>query len=228
MTGFAERLQDVRRRIATAAERVGRDPGDVLLVGVAKTVPVAAVIEAAAAGMDDVGENRAQELVVKARELGDRVRWHFIGRLQTNKVRHVVGTAALIHSVDSAHLAEAIAKRARVMKIDQEVLVEVNLSGEGSKSGIHPDHAIELARDADARTGITVRGLMTIPAFPEDPEDSRPAYGSLVRLSSELQESLPGARHLSMGMTRDFEVAVEEGATIVRVGEALFGPRAQP
>ena len=227
MTGLVERVADVRARIASAAERAGRAPKDVLLVGVSKTFSAAAVLAAADAGITDFGENRAQELAGKERDVGDRARWHFVGSLQTNKVRHVVGTAVLIHSVDGFHLAETIARRAATAGIEQQVLVEVNLSGEASKSGVSLEEAGALALEADALEGISVRGLMAIPAFPADPEDSRGAYRSLARMSSRLQEDLPEARHLSMGMTRDFEVAVEEGATIVRVGEALFGLRAK-
>lgn len=225
MDDIAGRVARVRSRVAAAAERAGRRGDDVLIVAVSKTFPAAAVVAAADAGITDVGENRAQELVAKARDVGDRVRWHFVGRLQTNKVRHVVGIASLIHSLDGAQLAEAIGRRAQARGIVQDVLVEVNVSSESSKTGVPLDAALEVARTSDAVEGVRVLGLMTIPSWPEDPEDSRDAYRSLARTSAHLRRDLPDARHLSMGMTRDFEVAIEEGATIVRVGEALFGER---
>ena len=225
MSDIAARVEAVRRRIGAATGRARRREQDVTLVAVAKTFPASAIRAAAAAGVTDFGENRAQELIDKAPDVGAGVTWHFVGRLQTNKVRHVVGLAALIQSVDSMHLAEAIARRALRLGREQHVLVEVNLSGEASKSGVSPQEALPLARRVDALGGVSVRGLMAIPALPEDPEDARPAYRSLARLGGELRGELPNAVHLSMGMTRDFEVAVEEGATFVRVGEAIFGPR---
>ncbi|MDQ4143897.1 MAG: YggS family pyridoxal phosphate-dependent enzyme [Actinomycetota bacterium] len=224
-SSLRHRLDVVQQRIADAAQRAGRDATEVILVGVTKTFPLDVVVQGVKAGMTDLGENRAQELSSKAREVGAEVRWHFIGRLQTNKVRLVVGPASLVHSVDSLRLAEAIGRRAIKMGRAQEVLIEVNVSGESSKSGVAPEEAVALATHAARVDGVLVRGLMTIPALPDDPDESRPAYRSLAALGSELQKALPKATHLSMGMTRDFEVAVEEGATIVRVGEAIFGPR---
>ena len=228
MSGLGERLAEVRARIENAAERSGRSAADVLLVAVTKTFPASVVREAIAAGITDVGENRAQELVAKAQLIGDAVGWHFIGSLQKNKVRHVVGLARLIHSLDDLALAEAIGRRATAAGIEQEVLVEVNLSGESSKSGVALAEAVALAKQAEEVEGVAVRGLMAIPAFPEQPEDSRAAYRTMAEAGRELQATLPAASELSIGMTRDFEVAVEEGATIVRVGEALFGPRPKP
>jgi PLP dependent protein len=222
---MAERVDRVLERVSTAAARSGRPESDITVVAVSKTFPAAAITEGAAAGLTDFGENRAQELAEKRRNLGDAVNWHFVGRLQKNKVRSVTGTVRLIHSVDDERLAEAIARRAREMGVEQEVLVEVNLSGESSKSGVDPDDAVALAARVDGLDGAAVKGLMTIPAFPEEPESSRPAYRSLASLAAELAAAVPAAVELSMGMTRDFEVAIEEGATIVRIGEAIFGPR---
>ena len=227
MSDMAARIGDVRARISEAAERAGRAPAGVMLVAVSKTFPAAAVVTAARAGIEHVGENRAQEMVAKAELVNEPVTWHFVGRLQTNKVRHVVGLASLIHSVDGVELAEAIGRRATGRGIEQDVLVEVNLSGESTKTGVGPDDAIDVARRVAAIEGVTVRGLMTIPPWPEGPEDSRDVYKRLAAMSSELRRHVPAALHLSMGMTRDFEVAVEEGATIVRVGEAIFGSRAR-
>ena len=225
MSDIAARVDAVRRRMGAAAHRAGRSEQDVTLVAVSKTFPASAIRAAAAAGVTDFGENRAQELIDKAPDVGAEVRWHFVGRLQTNKVRRVVGIAWLIQSVDSMHLAEAISRRALLAGTPLDVLIEVNLSGETTKTGVAAADALAIAARVDALEGVSVRGLMTIPALPDDPEDARPAYAALARLGAVLREEVPAAVHLSMGMTRDFEVAVEEGATIVRVREAIFGPR---
>jgi PLP dependent protein len=220
-----DRFEDVTARIRGAATRAGRGPDDITLVAVSKTFPAHVLEEALDAGVVVLGENRAQELKEKAAVLGSRPQWHFIGHLQTNKVRQVVGTAVLIHSVDRVGLADAISRRAEVLGITQDVLIEVNVSGEASKHGVEPQRAIPLAHEVQAFTNVRVRGLMTIPPYPDKAEDSRPFYEDMAHLSARLRSELPGADVLSMGMTRDFEVAVEEGATIVRVGEAIFGPR---
>ena len=222
-----QRLAAVRARIHDACHRVERDPSEVTLIAVAKTFPVDRVIAALDAGAIDIGENRAQELKEKALVVGDRARWHFIGPLQTNKVRLVVGVASLIHSVDRFGLGEAIARRARVLGIEQEVLVEVNVGGEATKTGVEPQRVVSLARELDALEGIRVAGLMTIPPRTAAPEGARPYLRELAELGQLVGQEVPGARHLSMGMSGDLEVAVEEGATLVRVGEALFGPRSR-
>lgn len=220
-----ERLDAVRERIAAACTRTGRDPDAVTLVAVTKTFGAHVVLEAADHGITDVGENRAQELREKAVVVGDRVRWHFIGPLQTNKAKHVVGLAELIHSVDRPALATEIDRRARARGLVQDVLVEVNVAREAAKQGCDPAVAIALARDIDALENVRVRGLMAMAPFTAHPKASRPYFEELRSLRDLLVEEVPGAAHLSMGMTRDFEVAVEEGATIVRVGEAIFGAR---
>ena len=222
---LASRLSDVRRTIAAAAERSGRDAGSVRLIAVSKTFSVHVLEEAVGAGVFDLGESRAQELRDKALALGPEVRWHFIGPLQTNKVRYVVGVAEMIHSLDRIGLAQAISGRAASRGKVQEVLIEVNLAGEEAKSGVEPARALALAEETDALDGVRVRGLMTMPPFTNDPEEARPYFKALRELSWDLVERLPGAGELSMGMTRDFEVAIEEGATMVRVGEGIFGPR---
>jgi pyridoxal phosphate enzyme (YggS family) len=218
-------LERTRGRIARAAERSGRPPEDVRLVAISKTFPVHVVQEAIDAGIEDIGENRAQELRDKVAILGERVRWHFVGHLQTNKVRNVIGGIVLLHSVDRYGLAEAVARRARSLGIEQDVLLEVNIAGEPSKHGVEPEAAISLASEVAALQGVRVCGLMTMPPITDDPGDSRPYFRDLAVLRDELVRSLPEATELSMGMTRDFEVGVEEGATLVRVGEAIFGPR---
>lgn len=220
-----DRWAEVVTRVERAAERSGRDPADVVVIAVAKTFPADAVAEAIAAGATDIGENRAQELRDKMAVLGDRARWHFVGPLQTNKVRTLAGRVALVHSVDRFGLGEAIARRAAGIGTTQDVLIEVNLGGESSKAGVEPPRAVALAAEVDSLDGIAVRGLMAIPPSAPDPEQTRTYFKELAALRDEVVEGVPTATGLSMGMTRDFEVAIEEGATWVRVGEAIFGPR---
>jgi hypothetical protein len=221
----AENLAGVRRAIEAAARRADRAPGDVTLVAVTKTWPADVALEAIDAGATDLGENRAQEFRDKVMLLGDKARWHFIGHLQTNKVRHIVGSCALIHSVDRPGLAESIARRAAAAGAEQDVLIEVNVAGDPNKHGVEPARAVALALEVQALEGVRVRGLMTMPPYAEDPELSRPHFKDLAALSAQLVAELPGAGALSMGMSHDFEVAIEVGATIVRVGTAIFGPR---
>jgi pyridoxal phosphate enzyme (YggS family) len=218
-------LAEVRARVARAAARTGRSDEDVRIVAVSKTWPAEVVAEALDAGATDLGENRAQELKAKAAVLSGRARWHFVGHLQTNKVRHVVGVAVLVHSVDRIGVAEAIARRASALGISQDVLVEVNVSGEATKQGVEPARAAALVEQVAALEGVRVLGLMTMPPWPEHPEDARPYYRDLAALREDVTRRVPEARELSMGMTRDFEVAIEEGATLVRIGEAIFGAR---
>lgn len=221
----AEQLGEVTRRIRAAAERAGRAGATVSLVAVSKTFDAAAVRAAWAAGQVDFGESRAQELKVKAREVGPGVRWHFVGRLQRNKVKDVVGLASLIHAVDRFELAEAVAERARRQDRVQPVLVQVNVGEDPDKGGCAVDETLDLLARVRTLPGVACRGLMTIPPLGPDP---RPMYRRLRALRDEAHERFPEVVHLSMGMTGDYEVAVEEGATIVRVGEAVFGPRPDP
>lgn len=222
-----ERVTAVRSEIADACGRVGRDAAEVTLVAVAKTFPVDRVVAVLDAGVADIGENRAQELKEKAAVAGDRAVWHFIGPLQTNKVRQVVGVAALIHSVDRYGLGEAIARRARSIGVIQDVLVEVNVAGESSKAGVEPQRAIALARELSDLEGVRVKGLMAIPPQVTDPEDARPYFKELSALGAQLSDEMDAADHLSMGMSGDYSIAIEEGATVVRVGRAIFGPRSR-
>lgn len=221
---IASNIAAVRARIEAATARRGPGP-DVVLVGVGKLQPVSALREAAAAGLLDLGENYAQELRDKRRELADLpIRWHFIGPVQTNKVKYVVGSA-LVHTVDRPELVAALDARADREGIDQDVLVQVNVAGEAAKHGVAPaDLPALLERFADCRR-LRCRGLMLIPPL-LDPEATRPHFAALRRLRDEI---VPPARVdlgiLSMGMSGDFEVAIEEGATHVRVGTALFGAR---
>lgn len=222
---IAQRYADVAARVAEAARRSGRDARDVTLVAVSKTWPAHVLEDAVRAGVEVFGENRAQELREKVTAVGGRVRWHFVGPLQSNKVRHVVGVAELVHSVDRYGLAEAIARRALASGVVQDVLIEVNAAGEATKHGVEPAAAPRLAEEVAALDGIAVRGLMTIPPRSDDPDGTRPYFRDLAALRDLVAKTVPGATELSMGMSADFEPAIEEGATIVRVGEAIFGPR---
>lgn len=224
------RLDDVFRRIREACERAGRDPEDVQLVAVSKTHPVEMIRAAADAGCRVFGENYAQELRDKSRELGDAasIEWHFVGSIQRNKVKYLVGTAALLHAVDSEKVLMEVEKRAARQELDQQVLVEVNLASEVSKAGIDEEGLNALLMKFGSTPHVRCVGLMTMPPFWDDPERVRPYFRRLRALRDELGgKGYPNVEliHLSMGMTGDFEAAVEEGATIVRVGTAIFGPR---
>lgn len=218
------RLTAVTRRIAAAAARVGRAPSSVTLVAVSKGFDADAICAARDAGQVDFGENKVQELKAKASAVAS-VRWHFIGRLQRNKVRDVVGVASLIHSVDRLELAEELAKRARTTSRVQRVLVQVNAGDDPAKAGCSVAEAPAFVDSVRGMEGLACEGLMTIPALDADP---RPAFARLRHLRDDLRSDFPEVQHLSMGMTNDFEVAVEEGATIVRIGEAIFGQRPNP
>ena len=213
-------LERVRERIARAAERAGRSADDVLLVGVSKTVDIGRIREAIAAGLGALGENRVQEAQRKVAEIGRPVAWHLVGHLQTNKVKDALDLFDVIHAVDRIELARELDRRARAQGRTVDVLIQVNVGAEPSKGGWPPD-AVGVALEAAARLeGLKLRGLMTIPPPVERPEEAR-GWFRLLRALAE-RHSLP---ELSMGMSGDFEVAVEEGATMVRVGTAIFGPR---
>ncbi len=221
----ADRLEAVRLRIAEACRRAGRSLEDVTLVAVTKGFPPEAVREATAAGLTHFGENRVQEAQDKLPQLADlspRPTWHMVGHLQTNKVKTALSLFDIIQSVDSLHLAEAISRRAP-QSARVPVLLEVNVAGEAAKYGFAPDELPAQTEAIRSLSGIEVRGLMTVAPLADDPENVRPVFRELRRLNESL-----GLRDLSMGMTADFEVAVEEGATIVRVGRAVFGERIQP
>lgn len=226
----AERLGAIRERIARAARRVGRDPAGVRLVVVSKGVPIGPMKAAREAGARMFGESRLQEADEKMAAMGrcEEVEWHFIGRLQRRKVKSVVGRFALIHSVDSLALAEEINQRAGAAGLDQAVLVEVNIGLEASKGGFAPAAVAAAVREMDRMPHLLVRGLMAIPPQAADPELSRPHFrelGHLGRSIGGLGLTRVRMDELSMGMSSDFEVAVEEGATFVRVGTAIFGAR---
>jgi pyridoxal phosphate enzyme (YggS family) len=220
MTDIRGNLERVRERVAKAAERAGRHPSDVLLIGVSKTVEVARIRQAIEAGVAALGENRVQEAKEKVAEIGRPVPWHLIGHLQTNKVRDALELFDVIHSLDRLELAKEIDKRARGRNRTVDALVEVNLAGEASKGGVSPDGLGALLEAVAAMPSVKVRGLMAIPPEAKEPDDSRVWFRALKKLGERY-----GFRELSMGMSGDFEVAIEEGATMVRVGTAIFGPR---
>ncbi len=219
---LAERLADVQERIASACRRAGRRPEGVRLVAVSKTKPVDLLLEGIQAGVAILGESYIQEAQPKIETIGHPVEWHFIGRLQSNKAKFAVRIFDLIHSVDSLKLAQEINKRAADIDRRQPVLISVNLGGEESKSGLTADQTPELAARIMEMPNLELRGLMTVPPPADEPEDSRPYFAALRELKEKIGQPLT---ELSMGMSGDYEVAVEEGATLVRIGTAIFGPR---
>ncbi len=223
---LADRVAEIRRRIAAAAARAGREAAAVQVVAVTKKVPPELIQLAMACGLQICGENRVQELLAKM-PLFPSIRWHLIGSLQTNKVRQVVGQVELIHSLDRLELARALHKEGMARQREIPVLVQVNISGELSKRGFPPADVVPFLRGIEGST-IRVEGLMTMAPLVDDPEQARPLFREL----RVLAEGIAGMalfnstmRHLSMGMTGDFEVAVEEGATLVRIGTGIFGER---
>lgn len=220
----ADGLATVRRRIEAACEDGGRDPSSVHLVAVSKVHPAERIREAYEAGQRDFGENYVQEMRSKAEALSDLpdLRFRLIGHLQRNKAKDAVAVASAVETVDSVRLAEALARRAEAAQRRLEVLLQVNVGGEAHKAGCEPDHLDELVRAARRLSALELRGLMTVPPWSDDPERSRPFFARLRELAAA-----HGLPELSMGMTHDLEVAVAEGATIVRVGTAIFGPRPQ-
>jgi len=225
MNAFAERLARVADRIAAAAARSGRPPEAVTLVAVSKTVPVDGIREALEAGVRILGENRVQEAREKIALLPGAAAWHLLGHLQTNKAKLAVQLFDCIHSLDSVRLAEELARHAAAAGKRQRCLIEVNVGEEAQKSGASPAE-VRLILEAGRRLPhLAIEGLMAIPPFLEDPEAVRPYFRRLRLLRDRLREEGHPLEALSMGMSGDFEVAVEEGATLVRVGTALFGAR---
>ena len=225
---IAERLGQVLAEIRAAALKAGREPDAVRLVAVSKTRPAGDVRACHLAGQTIFGENYVQELSAKAAELAEPVEWHFIGHLQSNKVKYIAGLVTMIHSVDRLSLAEEIDRQWGRLGRSCDVLIQVNVSGESTKSGTTAEAALELVRAIAGLPNLRVKGLMTMPPFFDDPEAARPYFAELRRLAETIeQENIPGVqmRELSMGMSGDFEAAIQEGATLVRVGTAIFGER---
>jgi len=228
MPTIADHLAAVHARIRQAAERAGRDPAAVRLVAVSKTRPAGDIELAAQAGQRLFGENYVQELVAKAAAVQQPVEWHYIGHLQSNKVRQLAGLITMIHSVDRLSLAEEISRQWGRLGSSCDVLVQVNVAQEASKSGTSTEEALALVSQVAALPHLRVRGLMAMPPFFDDPEAARPYFRQLRQLAETIRSAaLPGVTldELSMGMSGDFEVAIEEGATLVRVGTAIFGQR---
>ena len=226
---IAARVHLVLSRIRAAADRVGRDPGGIRLVAATKTVTVDRIREGIDAGLSILGENRVQEAVPKIAALAQApVRWHFIGQLQRRKVRSVIGLFEVIHSVDSLELAQEIDRRAGEVGCHQSVLIEVNIGNEPTKAGFSPDDVVQAVTTMAEISHIGIRGLMTIPPQTDHPDSARPHFRKLNELAQQIAAcGIPSVRmdELSMGMSNDLEAAIAEGATIVRVGSAIFGPR---
>ena len=223
-----ENLEHVKERMADALRRAGRPAQDAGLIAVSKTKPTEMLMEAYEAGVRDFGENRVQELVDKYEQLPKDIRWHMIGHLQRNKVKYLIGRTALIHSVDSLRLAEEISKEAVRQGKDADILIEVNAAGEESKFGVSPQDAAELVEKAARLPGIHIKGLMTVAPLVNDPEENRKYFRALRELSVDIaNKNVDNVSMgvLSMGMTNDYETALEEGATLVRVGTGIFGMR---
>ena len=223
-----ENLANVRENIKKACERAGRDPEEVTLISVSKTKPISMLEEAYAADCRDFGENKVQEIMDKYPQLPEDIRWHMIGHLQRNKVKYIIDKVSLIHSVDSLRLAQEISSQAVKKQVDIDILLEVNIAGEESKFGIAREEAIQLAEEAATLPHIHIKGLMTIAPFVSNPEDNREYFRQIRELSVDIgQKNIDNVTMsvLSMGMTGDYTVAIEEGATMIRVGTGIFGER---
>lgn len=222
---------EIKDKIKQAALRSGRLPEDILLLAVTKTIDTDRIQEAVEAGLTSLGENKVQEILNKYETMGENVKWHLIGHLQTNKVKYIIDKVELIHSVESLKLAEEIEKRAAAKNIIMPILIEVNIAQEDSKFGLHPSEVENFIRNISTMQHICIKGLMTVAPFVENPEENRYYFRQLRELLVDINEKKIDNVHmdiLSMGMTGDYEVAIEEGATIVRVGTGIFGKRLYP
>jgi len=227
MSDLTSNINEVLEDVRQAAARSGRDPAEIGIVAVTKTVPAETVRLAVSAGLLILGENRVQELTAKY-PLVEGPEWHLIGHLQRNKVKYITDKVSLIHSLDSAVLAEEIDRRMSSMGRVMDVLVQVNIAEDPNKYGIKANQVIDFVETVAQLQGIRIRGLMTIGPYVSDPEEIRPVFRELRKLAENVKKmDLPGVdmRHLSMGMSNDYIVAIEEGATLVRIGSAIFGTR---
>lgn len=218
---IADAVTEVRARVIRAAERAARDPRDVRIVAVGKGVPAERIVEAVEAGISELGENRAQELRDKMRLIGDAARWHFVGALQSNKVRYL-DRVHLVHSLDRPEEAEALQRRGDTVDRTWDALIEVNVAGETSKQGVEPAEVGPLIRRLSSYPRVRPRGFMVVAPVASSGEDVRWVFAETRRLRDLHRDTDPGLEELSMGMSDDFEVAVEEGATLVRIGRAIF------
>ena len=221
-------ISEVKKRISEAAKAAGRNENEVTLIAVSKTKPVEMIKEAYDTGIRDFGENKVQEIMEKYPLLPSDIRWHLIGHLQTNKVKYIIDKVCMIHSVDSLKLAEEISRQAVKHNVTVDILIEVNVAAEESKFGVRPEDASDLCRDISTLPGIRIRGLMTVAPFTSDPEENRPVFCALRQLFVDIDgKNIDNVCMdcLSMGMSGDYTVAIEEGATFVRVGTSIFGQR---
>lgn len=223
-----ENLAKVERRVQAACARAGRSRDEVTLIAVSKTKPVSLIEELLPGGTRDFGANKVQELCEKCEQLPGDIRWHLIGHLQRNKVKYVVDKACLIHSVDSLRLAQAVSQEGVKKQVTVPILIEVNMAGEESKFGVKPQEAESLIREIARLPAVSVQGLMTIAPFVSDPEENRIHFANMKKLCVDIKgKNIDNVNMnvLSMGMTGDYEVAIEEGATMIRVGTGIFGER---
>ena len=224
-----ENIDDIVKRIEVTCKKAGRNPNDITLIAVSKTVESPKVREALEAGIDNLGENRVQELIKKYEDLKDTdIKWHMIGHLQKNKVKYIIDKTVLIHSVDSLSLAEEIDKRAKNRGLVANVLIELNIGEEESKFGIKEENVYDFIKSLENFENIRVLGLMTVAPFCENPEDVRWVFKKMKDIYDKISTmNLKNAemKYLSMGMTNDFEVAIEEGSNMIRIGTAIFGAR---
>jgi len=225
MPTVKENLLRVMEKIEEAARKIGRNPNEIKLVAVSKTVEAARIMEAIEAGVSILGENYVQEAQKKIEEIGQPVSWHFIGHLQTNKAKYAIRLFDMIHSLDSVPLAEELNRRAEQADRVMKVMIEVNLSKEATKFGTDEEVVVNLAKRVQNLNHLSLEGLMTMPPYFDSPELSRPYYIALRALKEKMVKEGVPMKDLSMGMSNDFEIAIEEGATYVRVGTAIFGPR---
>lgn len=231
MEHIKQNIAEIEQRIEEAAKKSGRKREDILLLAVSKTIDVPHIKQAVDCGLKELGENRVQEILEKYEPMGENVSWHLIGHLQTNKVKYIIDKVKMIHSVDSMKLAEEISRRAKQANVIMDILVEVNMAGEESKFGVSPEETLSLVQNIALLDNICIKGLMTVAPFVDNPEENRDCFRRMKQLLVDINKEKIDNVHmnvLSMGMSNDFEVAIEEGATIVRVGTSIFGKRVYP
>ena len=231
MSLIESNISDIKNKIEMAAKKSGRSKDDILLIIVSKTIDIPRIKEAVLTGENVLGENKVQELVDKYDKIGDNIKWHLIGHLQTNKVKYIIDKVELIHSVDSFKIAEEISKRAVKKGIKANILLEINIADEESKFGIRQCDVEKMTREISLLPNIAIKGLMSVAPFVENPEENRNYFKKMRELLVDINEKKidnVNMRELSMGMTGDYEVAIEEGATMVRIGTGVFGERCYP
>lgn len=231
MSSIKENIENINAKIEAACQRSGRKREDVLFLVVSKTIDVPRIKEAVACGMTSLGENKVQEIMDKYEPMGEGIKWHLIGHLQTNKVKYIIDKVELIHSVESIKLAEEISKRAVAKGVTANILLEVNIAGEESKFGIKPEECEQMVREISVMPNIVIKGLMTVAPAVENEEENRKYFRQMKQLLVDINSKKidnVNMTELSMGMTGDYEVAIEEGATIVRIGTGVFGARYYP